>query len=257
MDANKNQVPVLLYNAMVYPYLWFPVKGAIWYQGESNAGGNDALVYRNQFATMITDWRRRWGVGDFPFLWVQLANFMAPQPRPSESGWAVLRESQSAALSLPNTGQAVIIDIGEAEDIHPKNKQDVGYRLGLAGRAVAYGEDIVYSGPAYSGYSVDGDRIAIGFDHVGGGLTAVKRPTPAPRAEGRASADRLGGFAIAGEDRRFVWANAVILGDQVIVSSPRVPRPVAVRYAWADNPDTANLFNVEGLPASPFRTDDW
>ncbi len=257
MTANKNQVPVILYNAMIHPLLDFRIAGAIWYQGESNAGGDDAPVYRDLFATMIQDWRTRWGVGDFPFVWVQLANYMASHDQPSESDWAVLRESQGATLSVSNTAQAVIIDIGEAEDIHPKNKQDVGYRLGLAARALAYGEDIVYSGPEYRDHSVDGGRVLLGFDHVGGGLTAVERPTEAPRAEGHASADRLTGFAIAGADRKFVWADARILGDQVIVSSPRVPRPVAVRYAWADNPDTANLFNVEGLPASPFRTDNW
>lgn len=257
MNASKNQVPVLLYNAMIHPLLHYRIKGAIWYQGESNAGGDDAFAYRDLFATMIQDWRARWRVGPFPFLWVQLANYMAPRDLPGESDWAVLRESQSAALSVANTGQAVIIDMGEAEDIHPKNKQDVGYRLGLAGRAVAYGEDIVYSGPTYSGHTIDGGRILIGFDHVGGGLAAVERPTAAPRAEGHASADRLTGFAIAGANRRFVWADARVLGDQVIVSSPRVTNPVAVRYAWADNPETANLYNLEGLPASPFRTDDW
>jgi sialate O-acetylesterase len=257
MDASRNQVPVLLYNAMIHPLEWYRIKGVIWYQGESNTGPGDALAYRDLFATMIQDWRSRWGVGDFPFLWAQLANFNPPADQPGESGWAVLRESQSATLSVSNTAQAVLIDIGEAGDIHPKNKQDVGYRLALGARALAYGEDLVHSGPTYGGHTVDAGRILVGFDHVGGGLRAATRPITAPRAEGRATADRLTGFAIAGADRRFVWAEARILGDQVIVSSPRVPNPVAVRYAWADNPDRANLYNVEGLPASPFRTDDW
>jgi sialate O-acetylesterase len=253
----RNQMPMVLYNAMIHPLLDFPIKGAIWYQGEANANGSDAFRYRDLFAAMIQDWRARWAVGDFPFLYVQLASYMAPSALPEESDWAVLRESQSAVLSLPNTGQAVIIDIGEARDIHPRNKQDVGYRLSLAARHVAYGEDLVWSGPAYREHSVQGSSVIIAFDHVGSGLQAVARPTDAPRAEGGARAGVLTGFSIAGEDGRFVRADARIQGERVIVSSPSVPRPVAVRYAWADNPVSANLFNAEGLPASPFRTDPW
>jgi sialate O-acetylesterase len=253
----RNRMPMVLYNAMIHPLLDFPIRGAIWYQGEANANGTDALRYRDLFAAMIQDWRARWEVGDFPFLHVQLASYMAPPSLPQESDWAVLRESQSAVLALPNSGQAVIIDIGEAEDIHPRNKQDVGYRLSLAARHLAYGEELVWSGPVYRQHSIEGGSVRIVFDHVGSGLRAVARPTDAPRAEGDARAGVLTGFAIAGEDRRFVWADARIDGDQVIVSSPSVPRPVAVRYAWADNPVSANLFNAEGLPASPFRTDRW
>ena len=244
-DGRKNQLPTLLFNKMIHPLLPYPIKGALWYQGESNASPNDALRYREHFTTLIRDWRTRWGVGDFPFLWVQLANFMQPDSAPSESAWALLRESQSAALTLPNTGQAVAIDIGEAGDIHPRNKQDVGLRLALAARKVAYGQDIVHSGPAYRAHEVSDGRIVVSFDHAGGGLLA----------RGQEKAVRE--FAIAGPDRRFVWANAEIQGDRVVVWSDRVSNPVAVRYAWGDNPEGANLYNREGLPASPFRTDRW
>jgi len=249
----KNQVPLVLYNAMIHPLLPFPIRGAIWYQGESNANASDedALVYRDLFPSMIEDWRARWGVGDFPFLWVQLANFMAPDAQPTESDWAMLRESQSASLSIANTAQAVIIDIGEADDIHPRNKQDVGLRLSLAARHVAFGEDIVYSGPTYRSHRVSGRRITIEFDHIGQGLAGRSGDgTWGPGIP-------LGGFALAGADGRFYWADARIEDSTVVVSSPRVPSPVAVRYAWGNNPDRANFFNASGLPASPFRTDTW
>jgi sialate O-acetylesterase len=249
----KNQVPLVLYNAMIHPLLPFPIRGAIWYQGESNAGGadQDAFVYRDLFPAMIEDWRTRWGVGDFPFLWVQLANFRAPDAQPAESDWAMLRESQSATLSVANTAQAVIIDIGEADDIHPRNKQDVGLRLALAARHVAYGEDLVYSGPTYRSHRVSGGQITIEFDHVGQGLVAGSgEGTSRPGIP-------LGGFAVAGVDQEFHWADARIEGNTVVVSSPRVPSPIAARYAWGNNPDRANLYNADGLPASPFRTDEW
>jgi sialate O-acetylesterase len=234
--------PSGLYNAMISPLVPYAIKGAIWYQGESNAGR--AYQYRTLFPTMIRNWREVWEQGDFPFLFVQLANFMAVQEQPAEdSAWAELREAQLMTLSLPNTGMAVIIDVGEADDIHPRNKQDVGARLALAARAVAYGQDIVSSGPIYDDMRVDGDRVVLSFGHVGGGLTA--------RGGGP-----LTGFAICGPDRRFVRADARIRGDRVIVSSDEVPEPVAVRYGWANNP-VCNLYNTEGLPASPFRTDDW
>jgi len=249
----RNRVPLVLHNAMIHPLLPFPIRGAIWYQGESNgnAGDEDAFVYRDLFPAMIEDWRGRWGVGDFPFLWVQLANFRAPDAQPAESSWAILRESQSAALSVANTAQAVIIDIGEADDIHPRNKQDVGLRLSLAARHLAYGEDIVYSGPTYRSHRVSGGVITVEFDHIGQGLAGNSgEGTPGPGIP-------LGGFAVAGMDGEFHWADAHIEGSTVVVSSPRVPSPVAVRYAWGDNPDRANLFNADGLPASPFRTDTW
>ena len=243
LGSEKNQIPTLLYNKMIHPLLRFPITGVIWYQGESNAYPQQAYDYRDQFKSMISDWRARWSAKDdpFPFLWVQLANYMAADAEPSESDWAMLRESQSAALELPKTAQAVAIDVGEADDIHPRNKQDVGRRLALAARHVAYGQDIVYSGPQYVGHQVIGDRVELVFAHVGGGLVAKEGD--------------LQGFAIAGEDGEFVWADAKIEGDRVVVSSDEVSNPTAVRYAWGNNPDRANLYNEEGLPASPFRTD--
>ena len=178
-----------------------------------------------------------------PFLFVQLANFMAIDPEPAESMWAELREAQLMTLALPNTGMAVIIDIGEADDIHPKNKLDVGKRLALWALAGSYGKELVYSGPIYKSMKIENDKVILYFDHVGGGLIA-------------ASDEPLKGFAIAGADRKFVWADAKINGDNIVVSSGEVSAPVAVRYAWADNP-VCNLYNEEGLPASPFRTDNW
>lgn len=239
-----NQIPTLLYNKMIYPVLDFPIKGVIWYQGESNAGNDeDALEYRKLFPAMIKDWRSRWNSGDFPFLFVQLANFLEPDEEPADHSWALLRESQSAALATPNTAQAVIIDIGEADDIHPGNKQDVGQRLSLAARKLAYGEDIVYSGPVYKSHEVKGNKVIISFDQVGSGLSAGSKY------------GYVRGFAIAGEDGKFVWAQAGIEGDRVVVWNDSIETPTAVRYAWGVNPDDANLYNKEGLPASPFRTD--
>ncbi len=249
-STQYNQIPTLLYNKMIHPLLRFPIAGAIWYQGESNAYPEQAYEYRDLFKTMISDWRARWNSGqqdgrpqDFPFLWVQLANYMAPAEEPGESDWAMLRESQTAALELPNTGQAVAIDVGEADDIHPRNKQAVGRRLAQAARAVAYGQEAVPAGSTYVGHAVRDGQIVLAFDHVGSGL--------------RARGGGLDGFAIAGPDGEFVWAHATIEGETVVVWSDRVDDPVAVRYAWADNPDRANLYNREGLPAVPFRTDDW
>ncbi|MBN1559974.1 9-O-acetylesterase [candidate division KSB1 bacterium] len=232
--------PTVLYNAMLEPLMPFAIRGAIWYQGEGNAGR--AYQYRELFPTMITSWRTNWGQGDFPFLFVQLANFRQVLDHPAESDWAELREAQTKTLSLPNTGMAVIIDIGEADNIHPGNKQQVGRRLALNALARVYGQDIVYSGPLYKSMRLEGDKIRLNFDHVDGGLLA--------------RGGDLTGFAIAGQDSNFVWADAVIDGETIIVSSPNVANPLAVRYAWADNP-ICNLYNAEGLPASPFRTDDW
>jgi sialate O-acetylesterase len=233
--------PSVLYNGMIAPLIPYGIRGAIWYQGESNAGR--AYQYRKLFPTMIKNWRHDWGEGDFPFLFVQLANYMQTKPQPSDSAWAELREAQLMALALPNTGMAVIIDIGDASNIHPKDKQDVGKRLALWALGKTYGQNVVCSGPIYRSMRVEGNRIVLQFDYVGGGLAA--RPS-----------GPLKGFAIAGADRKFVWADAKIEGDTVVVSSSDVSQPVAVRYAWADNP-TCNLYNKEGLPASPFRTDDW
>ncbi len=262
-----NKVPTVLYNQMVHPALPFPVKGVLWYQGESNADRyEDAVAYRGLFQGLIGDWRRRWDAPAMPFLWVQLANYMAPDGQPAaRSNWAALRESQAAALALPNTGQAVTIDVGEAGDIHPRDKQTVGARLALAARRVAYGEAVEHTGPVLRRSRVEGGRVVLEFDHAAGGLVARPRggkaggapggPPGGPPNEARAAA--LGGFAVAGADRRFVWADARVDGDRVVVWSPRVPAPVAVRYAWGDNPDRANLSNRAGLPAAPFRTDRW
>ncbi|WP_435137014.1 sialate O-acetylesterase [Formosa sp. A9] len=239
-----NQIGTLLYNKMIVPIQKFPITGVIWYQGESNANSEaDATAYAELFQTMITQWRTEWEQGDFPFLWVQLANFMKAQPEPIASNWAVLRESQSKALSLPNTAQAVIIDIGDAEDIHPRNKQDVGYRLALGAEVLQYGKQLEYSGPVFKQANVVGNTLELSFTHVGNGLKTK---------------DKYGyvkGFAIAGDDKQFVWAKAKIEGDKVIVWNKDVKQPKYVRYAWADNPDDASLYNTEDLPASPFSNE--
>jgi sialate O-acetylesterase len=233
-------VVTVLYNGMIAPLVPCAIKGAIWYQGESNAGR--AMQYRTLLPTMINDWRTRFGVGDFPFFIVQLANFMAVQTTPVQSGWAELREAQLlTAQKDPNVGLAVITDIGDARDIHPKNKQDVGKRLALSALAVAYGRKLVHSGPQLRAMKVEGGTARLAFDHVGGGLVA------------RGGA-KLKGFAVAGDDKQFHWADAVIEGESIVVSSPNVARPAAVRYNWANNP-IGNLFSKDGLPAGPFRTD--
>jgi sialate O-acetylesterase len=233
--------PTELYNGMIAPLIPYAISGAIWYQGESNAGR--AEQYRTLFVDMIRNWRRDWGQGDFTFLAVQLAPFMKIQDQPQESAWAELREAQwLATKNLPNVGMAVITDVGDPADIHPRKKQPVGSRLALAARGIAYGEKIEFSGPLYRSMKAEGGKIVLSFDHVGKGL------------EARDGA--LKGFAICGEDKKFVWAKAEIAGDTVVVSSPEVPKPVAVRYGWADCP-VVNLWNKDGLPASPFRTDDF
>lgn len=234
----KPMAPSCLYNGMIAPLLPYGIRGAIWYQGESNA--SRAKQYETLFPAMIKNWRDDWGQGEFPFGFVQLANFMARKPEPAESQWAELRDAQTKTLALPNTGMAVIIDIGDEKDIHPKNKQDVGKRLAAWAQARVYKKPVVYSGPIYDALKVEGTSARVSFKHAGGGLVA--------KGEG------LKGFSIAGEDKKFVWADAKIDGDSVVVSSPKVEKPVAVRYAWADNPD-CNLYNKEGFPASPFRTD--
>ncbi|MEK7412032.1 MAG: sialate O-acetylesterase, partial [Planctomycetota bacterium] len=231
-----------LYNGMIAPLVPMTFTGAIWYQGEANAGA--AASYHGLLSAMITDWRTRLGQGDFPFLIVSLANFMERIDTPSEAQWAELREAQAVtAKKLPACGLAIAIDIGDAQDIHPKNKQEVGRRLALNALALVYGQQIEWSGPWYRSMVVDGSTIRLQFEHLGGGLVASDN---AP----------LTGFAIAGEDRQFVWAEAKIDGDTIVVSAPTVAKPVAVRYAWANNP-ACNLANKAGLPAVPFRTDDW
>ena len=235
--------PLGLYNAMTAPLLNYRMKGVLWYQGESNA--ERPIEYRKLLPALINDWRKNWDQGDFPFLIVQLPNFMEAKPEPTESNWALLREAQLKTLSVPNTAMAVAIDIGEWNDIHPLNKKDVGKRLFLAAEKIAYGNDTVdYSGPIYKSMKIEGNKIILSFENIDGGLITK---------DGGA----LKSFAIAGADKHFVWAQAEIENDEIIVWSDEIANPVAVRYAWADNPEGANLFNKGGLPASPFRTDEW
>jgi sialate O-acetylesterase len=233
--------PAGLYNGMIAPLIPFAFRGAIWYQGESNAG--NAFEYRTLFPAMIQNWRDDWGQGDFPFLFVQLAPFLKINKEPMESNWAELREAQLLTTTkLPNTAQAVITDVGAEDDIHPIWKEPVGQRLALAAKALAYGQKVIYSGPTYEGMKVEGNKIILSFQHVGSGLVAQGGP--------------LAGFTIAGEDRKFVNAMAELQDDKVVVWSPSVSKPVAVRFGWANYP-VVNLWNKEKLPASPFRTDDF
>jgi len=259
-DLNPN-LPTVLYNGMIAPIIPYGIEGAIWYQGESNAG--NPWQYRELFPAMITDWRKLWTAAnpdekDFGFYFVQLANFMARQPEPvqDDGGWPGLREAQHMTLKLPNTGEAVIIDIGQADNIHPKDKMDVGKRLALAALHTTYHKEGVYTGPTYDGLKVEGNKALVRFDNIGSGLTIAAAPSTQPGVPQAEPSSELKGFSIAGEDKKFVWANAAIEGDHVAVWSDEVKNPVAVRYAWANNPE-CNLYNKEGLPASPFRTDTW
>ena len=230
-----------LYNAMIAPLVPYAIRGSIWYQGEANVGR--AFQYRTLFPAMIKDWRENWGQGDFPFLLVQLAPYQKIVDEPTDSALAELREAQLMATHvLPKVGMAVITDVGEENDIHPKKKEPVGGRLAVAARAIVYGEDVVGSGPEYIGNSVKENRVTLRFKNVGKGLVAKGGP--------------LKGFAIAGEDRKFVKAEAEIEGDAVVVHSDEVEKPVAVRFGWANFP-VVNLWNEDGLPATPFRTDDF
>ena len=245
MDSLASQTfirwkPTGLYNAMLAPLFNYRIKGAIWYQGEANT--SRAAEYRSLLGAMIQNWRSEWGQGNFPFLLVQLPNFMEAKDRPSESNWAALREAQLQTLAVRNTGLAVTIDIGEWNDIHPINKKDVGKRLALAAQKVAYGAKVVHSGPIFQSMKLRGKKATLTFQSIGGGLMAK-------------GGGELRCFAIAGTDKQFVWAHAVIQKNKIIVWNDTIPNPVAVRYAWADNPEGANLCNKEGLPASPFRTD--
>jgi sialate O-acetylesterase len=231
--------PAVLFNGMISPILSYGIRGAIWYQGESNVGTRQ--LYPDLQKSLIEDWRQRWGRGDFPFYFVQLAAHKEAATEPENSSLASMREAQASSLSLPNTGMAITIDIGDTKDVHPRNKQDVGLRLARLALANTYGKKIVPSGPAFTMAEIEDGRVRLHFDHIGDGLVA--------------KGGDLARFAISGDDRKFVWANAEIDGETVVVSSPAVPRPAYVRYAWADNPEGANLFNSEGLPAAPFRTD--
>ncbi len=238
-----NARPGNIYNGVLKPTIGYGIKGAIWYQGESNAGR--AYQYRDLFPLMIQSWRDEWGQGDFSFYWVQLADFMKETTEPVDSAWAELREAQTmTAERLPNTGQAVIIDIGEGQDIHPRNKQDVANRLARHALKHDYGIDIACDSPTYAGMQVKDGKIHVDFKNVGSGLKAFDFP------------DVLA-FTVAGEDRKFYNASAKVLDtDTVEITCEAVAKPVAVRYAWADNPDV-NLYTREGLPVTPFRTDDW
>jgi sialate O-acetylesterase len=230
-----------LYNAMIHPLLGYGIKGVIWYQGEANQ--SKAKEYRTLFPDLITSWRSAWGQGDFPFLWVQLANINKPKSQPSESKLAELQDAQSNTLSLPNTGMAVINDIGEWNDVHPMNKLEAANRLYLASLKVAYKEnDIVYSGPTLKKTEIVNNTIELTFNNIGSGLIAKETGV-------------LTHFAIADENKKYVWADAHIEGNKIIVSSTMIDHPKYVRYAWADNPVGANLYNKEGLPASCFNTE--
>ena len=250
-----------MFNGMINPLLPYAMRGVIWYQGESNT--SNAFQYRKAFPTMIADWRNRWGRGDFPFYFCQLANMTPKASTPAESAWAELREAQSMTLSLPNTGQAVLIDLGESGDIHPRNKKDVGERLARIALAKEYGRQVEYSGPVFDGMRIEQGHAVLRFKHTAGGLVAAPVPETynvitalkqTARLVRNSPNSQLEGFAISGADHRWVWADAKIEGESVVVSSEKVATPVAVRYAWANNP-TCNLYNRAGLPASPFRTD--
>jgi len=242
-QMSGNHRPANIYNGVLKSHLGYGIRGAIWYQGESNAGR--AYQYRDLFPLMIESWRKEWGQGDFPFYWVQLADFMAEKPEPAESSWAELREAQTMTMSrLPNTGEAVIIDIGEGKDIHPKNKVDVGRRLARWALAKDYGVKIAHHSPQFKAMEKQDAKIVLSFEHVDGGWRPFDVNEPR-------------GFAIAGADKKFVLAKATILKDgRIEVASDQVPAPVAVRYAWADNP-VCNMYSQAGLPLTPFRTDDW
>ncbi|MEH6679215.1 MAG: sialate O-acetylesterase [Sediminicola sp.] len=231
--------PTGLYNAMIHPLVRYPISGILWYQGESNV--DNAEQYDTLIKLLVRDWRQKWGGDKIPFLLVQLANFLTASPQPQESNWALMRESQAAVLDLDATAMAVTLDVGEWNDIHPLNKKAVGHRLALGAKKLVYGRDVVHRGPTFILQELKGNSLKIHFDLFGSELV-VKGNSPQ-------------GFSIAGEDGKFYWAEGEVDGNTVLLRSEEVPRPVFVRYAWADNPDRANLFNTEGLPAVPFRTD--
>ena len=240
-QPNSPSRPTVLYNAMIRPLIPYSIRGVIWYQGEANVGRSQ--LYRKIFPAMISSWREKWGEGDFPFYFVQLANYNERKEKPASSDFALLREAQTAALSLPNTGIATAIDVGEAYNIHFKNKEAVGHRLALNALNMTYGMKIPYSGPVFKNMEINGNKITIHFTHTYEGL--VTNDGKSPR-----------GFAIAGTDGKYKWANAKIVGNTVILWNDSISYPVSVRYAWADNPDV-NLYNSANLPALPFRTDSY
>jgi sialate O-acetylesterase len=257
------QGPSHLYNAMIHPLIPYAIKGVIWYQGEANVAR--AYQYRTAFPLLIKDWRARWNQPELPFYFCQLANMGPKSAQPGDTNWAELREAQSLTLAQPHTGQAVLIDVGEANDIHPRNKQVVGARLAAIALSQTYGKAVPFSGPVYESMKVVGEKVILSFKKTGGALVAKPLPATydvnslagqtAPIVR-NSPESQLEGFAICGADRKWVWADAKIDGEQVVVWSSRVPAPVAVRYGWAMNP-TCNLYNTAGLPASPFRTDDF
>jgi sialate O-acetylesterase len=246
--------PTTCYNGLIVPILGYGIKGVIWYQGESNGDFfNDAVDYKNLFPRMISDWRKNWGQGNFLFLYVQLPNFRQPAVTPSSGNWPWVRESQEKTLALNKTGMAVITDAGDALDIHPYDKSAPGSRLALVALHNVYGKRIVASGPVYKSMKVEGNKIIISFNEIHNGLTVGR-----PDTDNTVSADgaELKGFGMAGANQKFVWAKAVINANKVIVSTDEIAKPEAVRYNWADNPP-GNLYNKDGLPARPFRTDNW
>lgn len=233
--------PASLFNGKIHPLIGYSLRGAVWYQGENSSGRGFAHLYGPQLTTLVRDWRARWGA-DFPFAWVQLPNYRAAQKEPVEpNGWTLVQEGMLQTLAEPHTGMAITLDVGEARDIHPKNKQAVGYRLAQWALADVYHGDLIPMGPIYRDHVIANGKVTITFDHAAGLMSTT---------------DKVQGFAICGADRKFVWADAVIDGTQVIVSSEAVPEPVAVRYAWAANP-VFSLYNKAKIPASPFRTDTW
>jgi sialate O-acetylesterase len=243
-NLNPNEYPTLLFNSMIQPLIPYGIRGALWYQGEANAGR--AFQYRTAFPLMITDWRQHWNQGNFPFYFVQLASFNAGNGDSEHgSSWAELREAQTHTLSTPNTGMAVTTDIGESNDIHPKNKQDVGKRLAAIALNNIYGQPMQFSGPVYESMAIEGNKVSLTFTHTGSGLMIKDKY------------GYLRGFEVSGNDHHFHYAKAVVSGNKVIVSADAVSEPTEVRYAWADDAWDANLYNQEGFPAVSFRTDQW
>jgi sialate O-acetylesterase len=254
--GNSSQDPSRIFNAMIHPLIPFTIRGVIWYQGESNGG--ESMSYYHKKHALVKGWRQLWNQGDFPFYWVQLSAFTPYSDHPAgANNWTRLREAQVKALDLPNSGMVVTTDIGNHQDIHPRNKQDVGKRLALCALAKEYGKDVVYSGPHYKGHKVEGNTIRLLFDHIGGGLMVGKKKFRSTDPVEEIPNGTLGHFAISGEDQQWHWATAKIDGDDVVVSSDKVSKPIAVRYAFQSNPEGANLYNRAGLPATPFRTDTW